>query len=101
MWKGFKAWLDGEGMAMFRAALNDVRGRFHEVAWGRPENPLGQGEPLNPTPQIVTGELLGRPYVRDMPDGPGRLTMADLKEEKSPDGKGHEFGRGMDRGMEM
>lgn len=46
--------------AMGRELVKDVRGTLHQVAFGTPEHPSEPGTPLNPTPQIVTGQVTGK-----------------------------------------
>jgi hypothetical protein len=58
--------LGAEVKAMAREATKDIRGAIHQVFFGRPEGPSEPGTPLNPTPQIVTGQLTGRPLDMDL-----------------------------------
>ena len=49
--------LAGEGAALFRDAVNDIRATTHQFFYGKSEGPGTPGTPLNPTPQLVTQDL--------------------------------------------
>jgi hypothetical protein len=61
--------LKAQGKAILREAVKDVRSTLHQVFFGQPEHMPEPGTPLNPTPQLTTAELTGRPMDihRDMP----------------------------------
>jgi len=63
----------GEFTAIGREALKDIQSTYHEVMFGKPGHVPEPGTPLNPTPQIVTAELLGKPLT------PGGATHEDAQ----------------------
>lgn len=58
--------------AMTREAVKDVNSTIQQVFFGHPAGHGEPGTPLNPTPQLVTEDLTGRPMdIRsDMPAPP-------------------------------
>jgi len=99
----------GQLAAIGREIVKDTRGAVHQFFFGRPEGMSEPGTPLNPTPQIVTGQLTGKEVSPDMPEGNGKKTMAQLlkyAEERAAEAtkrmeNGQDKGKAQDRGMEM
>ena len=78
-----------ELMAMWREALNDVRGTVMQTAFGQPEHPQGIGTPLSPPMQEIT-EDRSREQGQGMVDKLGEWLEAAFntgmgKEDKGKD----------------
>lgn len=81
--------LGAEMAAMTREAVKDVRGAIHESYFGTPEHAPEMGTPLNPTPKMVTDDLMGKEQEqpKSMEDLMAMPPQQDMGQERGMDGR--------------